>query len=407
MLTGDLVRARATKSGLRCQYLKPTDDDVLGDARFLCDLVQRALASGATLGAIEEEVKSEAQVRADHKILRGLAKVLLDASTFELEAPLPPAELRERVFKRAAERAPLALGPNPFGRPTAAEVLAEIARELDVDVDTVQQTLYADRRSELRAARTRIREPEALVHRYNVALVQSVLLKATALTVRLQRPPAARVRQLLRIAKFHQLMHAARIEDDDLILVIDGPASVLTKSTRYGLKLATFFPSVLHLTDWVIEAEIQWKGGKQRPLTITPEHGLVPHVRDVGGHAPREAEWFRERFAQKPAGWELEEGRLPIDLGGRAVVMPDFSFRKDGRVAHLEIVGFWRKAYLERRIELLRAYGPGNLILAVSKRLVAEKAKLEGFGGEVIPFAEVIPSAKVREALDRVALPEG
>ena len=84
--------------------------------------------------------------------------------------------------------------------------------------------------------------------------------------------------------------------------------------------------------------------------------------------------------------------------------MPDFTFRNGDRVAHMEIVGFWRKAYLDRRIEWLRAYGPGNLILAVSKRLVSDASDLAGFGGEVVPFAEVVPARQVLEAVERVAV---
>lgn len=402
MLTGDLVRARAYKDEVRCQFLKASKDDVLADARFLCDLLERGLKSGCTLGVLEDEIAGEAQVRPDHKILRGLAKVLLDNASFELDAPIPPAELREKVFKRAAERAPLALGPNPFGRPTADDVLEELAIELEISADTIRRTLYADRKSELRAAKGKITEATALIERYNTALVQSVLLKATELTVRLTKPPASRVRQLLRIVKFHQLMHRATLEGDDLVLTVDGPASILKASTRYGLKLATFFPAVLHLSGWSIAAQINWKKGT-KTLNITPKHKLVTHVRDIGGQSPREAGWFKERFEALNCDWTLEEARLPIDLGGQTVVMPDFTFRNGERVAHLEIVGYWRKSYLERRIEALDKHGPGNLLMAVSKRLVADKTALSGFAGEVIPFAEVIPSKKVLEALERVA----
>jgi hypothetical protein len=402
MLTGDLVRARAYKDEVRCQFLKAGRDEVLADATFLVDLLKRGLQAGCTRGVLEDEIAAEAQIRPDHKVVKGLAKVLLDSTTFELDAPIPPAELREKVFRRGAERAPLALGPNPFGRPTADAVLDELAEELGIDADTIRRTLYADRKSELRVTAGRITEPEALIARYNVALVQSVLLKATSLTVRLTRPPASRVRQLLRIAKFHQLMHRAWLEADDLFLRVDGPASILGSSTRYGLKLATFFPAVLHLSKWTLEAEVKWKKGTKM-LRITPAHKLVPHVRDVGGQPPREAQWFRDRYAGLDTDWVLEEGRLPVDLGGQALVMPDFTFRNGDRVAHLEIVGFWRKAYLERRIAALKEHGPGNLILAVSKRLVADKSALDGFAGEVIPFAEVLPSKKVLAAVESVA----
>ncbi len=406
MLTADLLRARPYRGRIRCQLLDPDDPDVLSDARFLVDLLLYALEAGETRGSIEEVVEGEAQIRSDHKILRGLAKVLLDTTTFHTRAPLPPAELRRILFERAARRAPLASGPNPFGRTTTGEVVAEVAQELGLEPHALLEALYADRKKEQRPTGATITDPVALIHRYNVALVQSVLLRATQLTVWLERPPPARIRQLLRLTKFHRLMHTARLDGEHLVLTVDGPASVLKRSTRYGLQLASFFPAVLHLERWRMEAAIDWKG-RSCTLELGPALGLVPHVRDVGGYEPRESVWFRERFPKVADGWTLEPARLPIDLGGHAVVMPDFRFHKDGREAHMEIVGFWRRSYLERRVAWLRDHGPGNLLLAISNRLVAGDAEMGALGVEVVRFSSIIPARKVREVVERIARPVG
>jgi predicted nuclease of restriction endonuclease-like RecB superfamily len=410
MLTGDLIRVRTQKSALLPRFLDPTDEAVLEDARWLVALVQDGVLRAETRGALEDAVASEAQVRPDHKALKGLAKVLFDRAEFDIEAPIDPSTLRLQVFKAAAESGPLALHPDPLGRVTADDVLARLAEQLDLTPEQIRAGLYADRKQEHRIIECTLLDgaftPEALVRRYNTALVQSVLLKATDVTVTLPDPPAARVRQLLRYVKFHQLCFKAERTEAGLVLTIDGPISVLSRSTRYGLKLATFFPAVLLNDRWALDARIQWHKRGRKTLSLDEGSGLVSHYRDRGGYTTREATWFRERFEALDCAWTLEEGAEPIDLGGRAIVMPDFTFRHpDGRVGHLEIVGTWRRAYLERRLSLLERYGPGNLVLAVSNKLVAEPSDVEaldGFDGLVLPFASIVPAAKVRDALNTV-----
>ncbi len=411
MLTGDLVRVRTRKSALIPRFLDPADDSVLEDARWLISLVRDGLLAATTRGSLDSSIASEARVRPDHKVLKGLAKVLLDRATFDIEAPVDPSALRLQVFKAAAERGPLALQSDPLGRTTADDVLATLSEQLDLTPAQIRAGLYADRKEEHRIVECDVLEggyePADLVRRYNTALVQSVLLKATDVTVTLTDPPAARVRQLLRYVKFHQLCFKASRKDDSLVLEIDGPISILSRSTRYGMKLATFFPALLLHDHWALTAHIKWHKRGRKVLELDQESGLVSHYRDRGGYTTREAIWFRERFEALECDWTLEEGAEPIDLGGRAVIMPDFTFRHpDGRVGHLEIVGTWRRAYLDKRIALLERYGPGTLILAVSNKLVADPEDVEaldGFEGLVLPFASIVPAAKVRDALETCA----
>ncbi|MEZ4317394.1 MAG: DUF790 family protein [Myxococcota bacterium] len=403
MLTGDLIRVRTRKSALLPSFLDPSDEGALEDASWLVELVRHGLVRAVTRGELDEAVAAEAQVRPDHKVLRGLAKTLLDRATFDVEAPIPPPELRETVFKAAAARGPLALAPDPLGRTTADDVLADLSAELGVSPAAIRSCLYADRKEEQRIVECELMEPAALIARYNTGLVQSILLKATGVEVVLESPSAPKVRQLLRYVKFHQLIHQAWREGSALHLKIDGPISVLSQSTRYGLKLATFFPAVLLQEQWSLTADVKWQARGTKTLSLETGCGLVSHYVDRGGYVTREAEWFKERFEALDCDWSMEEGAEPLDLGGRAVVMPDFTFRRDGRVGHLEIIGYWRKDYLARRVELLREHGPGNLVLAVSRKLVADGSELEGFEGEVVGFASVVPAAQVRDALERVA----
>ena len=72
--------------------------------------------------------------------------------------------------------------------------------------------------------------------------------------------------------------------------------------------------------------------------------------------------------------------------------------------AHLEILGFWRHDDLVRRIELIERRGPGNVVLAVSRKLRGSKEALSDAPAWVIDFAEVLPPKKVIETCGRSPL---
>jgi hypothetical protein len=335
-----------------------------------------------------------------------MVKLLEDRCTFEVDTPISPIEIRQRVFALAQRRGPLALNTDPLGRPVAQDILSEVGQTLEMSADAVGAALYGDLRDAQILTEVRPITAEQLLDRYNVALVQGLLLRATALEVSLHAPSVPRLRQLLRHAKFHQLIHQATREDDIISLTFDGPASVLHQSTRYGLALANFFPAIL-LQDgaWNIRAEILWtKARHRKTLELNHQVDLSSHLRDTGAYFTREHQWFLERWhALDPPQWSVSEETLPIQLGGRAILLPDFVFTDGQRTAHLEIVGYWRRGYLERRLEAIRRYGPGNMILAVSKRLGSEVEALKALGAEVIPFGQILPAKSVLQVVERVA----
>jgi predicted nuclease of restriction endonuclease-like RecB superfamily len=187
-------------------------------------------------------------------------------------------------------------------------------------------------------------------------------------------------------------------------VVLDGPASLFSLSTRYGLALAQIVPALPHqAAPWHLEADLTYRR-RRRPMVLDHSLGLRSHTEPVGTWVSREEAWFEERFRALDSGWELSCGGEVVNLGGEAVLIPDFTFHRDGRTALLEIVGVWRRGYLERRLELLRRHGRPDLILAVSRGLLGEKGKpAADLGAEVVPFSSAIPAKKVLELVEKVA----
>lgn len=408
MLTSSLIRVRVQGKQIRPSLVDVTADRFLVRADDLLDVFKQAEAEVWTRAQIEAAAREVEGDESDHKFVRGLTKLLLDKCTFETRCPVAPAELRMAAFRRAAEVGPLARRAGPAERPTAAtvlrEVVAEAGAEAEPDADP-HTWIYADLKGEqVLAERGGPETPRALLERYNVALVQAVLLKAEAMTLHLDAPDPKRVRQLFRYLKFFQLMYRAQLQGGTLSLHIDGPQSLLTASTRYGLQLATFLPAVLLQPGaWALEAEIRW--GKRRlrkQLMLDDTVELVSHYKDTGAWTSRTERWFRERWERADTdGWTLEPGSL-IDLGEQRVLVPDLTLRKGDRVAHLDIIGYWRARWLKQHLDGT----PRHVLVAASKRLVGEKKggipkRLEG---RCVPFAEVIPVADVLARAEKVAV---
>ncbi|MCB9795279.1 MAG: DUF790 family protein [Alphaproteobacteria bacterium] len=399
MLTGDLVRVRTQKRDLLPSFVDPDKPALRERADELVALFAQGLEKAWTRGQLAEELAEIAGDRTDHKLIKGLAKVLEDNSEFEVECPLPPAELRQRLFEATGE-AP--------SRARAAEAYAALAEELGLSVPDLKRALFADRKAEQQLVAFDVPDGEWLLHRYNVALVQALLFRCESLEVTLLEPSPERLQQLFRATKFHGLMYRITPAEGGLRLTLDGPTSLLRFSTRYGQGLSNWFPTLLLQTcAWSLHGVVRWtRRGLRKDLRLDSELGLRSHAKDQGAYITRAEQWFAERFEALDSGWEMTREGVVLNLGGRGVICPDYTFRKGGRVAHLEIVGFWRKQWLEKRLALLSSHGPGNLVLAVSSKMEGAKQGLGGFKGAVVPFKEIVPSKQVLEALEVIAIPD-
>ncbi len=397
MLTGDLVRATVKDGRARPGFLDPESDRHRERAEEILGCITGGV--GRRRADLDEELEGLLGDATDRKLFDGLAKLVFDVCEFETSAPIPPRELRQKVWLESARRGPLST-VELEGAATVASVYAAVAAELGVDPATLPDALYADHPAEQRLLGHRAGDARWLLDRYNLALVQALLFSAERLHVRVPDATPAAARQLLRAVKFNQLCFTGSREGPDLLLQLDGPASLLAQGSRYGLALAKFLPTLVLQPRWSLQAGVKVRHYKPT-LVLDQESGLRSEARDVGNYETREAIWFAERFEALESGWVLERDPTPIVQGSEGVVVPDFSFRKGARVAHLEILGFWRKGTIEKRLGLLKKYGPKNLVLAVSKRFCTEKAA--ELPEQVVPFAEVIPAKQVLERVEAVA----
>jgi predicted nuclease of restriction endonuclease-like RecB superfamily len=375
---------RIRKGVVHPPYIDPQDADLLGLSDTLIGIFDRH--SGHTRQELEEELKDFLGTGTAFLVHRGLSKLLYDRCVFEAPAGADPALLREQVFTAAA--AAYRAGTSVrFDRETVLRTVAEGAGLTPLDVD---RQLYADLKdAEVLVAFKRC-AASWLLHRYNVALAQAVLLRATGLDLEIEGETAVRYREVFRKLKFFQLLHDVRVAGPGRYHIhIDGPVSLFRSSQRYGLQMAQFLPTILHCAAWTLTAAVVW-GVERREAVfrLSPAAGLQPVGHIAGQWVPEEVGWLETQFRKLDTAWDISPDAEIIHLGGQGILAPDYVFthRPTGMTVHMEILGFWRRGSVQSRLDLLRQHGPANLILALSKDLGVDEEEAAGLPGEVYVF---------------------
>lgn len=409
MLTNDLLAASVRRGRVRPFYLDLEGEaaqDGLTRAAALIAIYQAHL--GRSRGELDDALKARTSGSPHWRLERGLAKLLQDKSRFQGLSSEPAAALRARVFRAAAA----ARSGGGFSR---AAVLEQVASELSpadleledreaLEVADLEHGLYGDLKRNERVISVWEPTPRQLLERYNLALAQACLLRAQSLKVEVMAADPPRLRQLLRQVKFQGLLQAARRKrGGKVVLELDGPLSIFGGTARYGVKMAGFLPALLLCEDWRLEAQVELgRGRKLRKFELTPEQDLVTHARDVGAWLPDMIEAFAERFSELTEDWTVDREVPLLNLGGELVV-PDFRFEHtSGFEASMEVLGYWRRGGVARRLEVLAEGGAPNLILAVDQSLRLGDEGVKGLSGPVVPFRELPNGRTVLRALEKL-----
>lgn len=403
MLPSDLLIHRQNGEEISPKRLK-IDQNNLEIATELIACFQAAV--GCTQGELDRQLQELEGDSPDYRLKRGLAHLLKGMCEFEVVSPLEPQLLRERVFALSACSVP--------SRERSYQVLDSLALQLshelerEVLAEQIRVGLYADLAENRILTRFDAPSPEALLHRYNLSQVQGVFYRASQITLNAHRNVPGEYKLLFRYLKLFQLM--AYIEGDadhGFTITIDGATSLFSPSTRYGLAIAKLIPALLHVTKWSLSATLQtrdfytnnWKTGR---FTLNSDCGLVSHYPAGKPYDSMLEAAFAERWDALKSEWVLEREVDLIPIPG-SVMIPDFRLvHPDGRTFLLEIVGYWRPEYLQKKFSQVRQAECDNLILAISERLNLEKAgvKMNDVPAKIVWFKDKLSPKSVLAVID-------
>jgi len=290
-----------------------------------------------------------------------------------MDEGVDPIALRDAIFSEAATiRAGLDPG-EPFDRDA---LLTRIGEEHGLDLEATERRLYADLKSAWRLQAFEPIETEALLDLYDTSQGQAVLLRATRVTVVVHRAEPAALRRLFRKLKFLRLIHVIRpVGDGETRIDLDGPASLFSASTKYGLQLALLLPALERTGPWSLDAQVLWGSAKDRCRLHLEGTGKNAGVNEKSA-LPDEVQTLLTRLRKKPEGWTFSINRKVLDLPGVGLCVPDLVAKKDGERVYVEVLGFWSRPAVWQRVELVEKGLKHKILFCVSSRLRVGEAAL-------------------------------
>jgi predicted nuclease of restriction endonuclease-like RecB superfamily len=401
MLTADLVRGTARAGQLKVKALAGAERERARElAASYIDL------AAGSLGSAHHELKSlwgaiEVLPR-EAKLAAGLLKLVEDACEFEAESELDPRVLREAVFSQAAAQRRELTADGRFER---GAVLSAVGAAHGVSGEDVERALYADLKSQHRLLKAPPLDADALIEIYDVAQLQAVLLRAVQVRAWIDCASADIYRDIFRKLKFRRLLF--RIEktpSGGYRIDIDGPFSLFESVTKYGLQLALMLPALLAADRIKLEADVRW-GKTRNPLLFTLEQARPRAARgEPSSFVSDDVTGLMEAFTKLGSAWSIAPAQDILDLRGVGQCVPDLRFEhRSGAVVFLELMGYWSRDAVWRRVELVEQGMSEKIVFAVSSRLRVSEAVLDEHPSAALyVYKGALSARSVLERLERL-----
>jgi predicted nuclease of restriction endonuclease-like RecB superfamily len=399
LLTADLVHVRRRGDRLTVVPVAEAERPRARELAATALLLVRAHV-GLPRGALLEAWSQVAIAPAENRLARGLFKLALDACEFEEGAGLDPVELRREIFTLAAA---VRGSGRDFDR---AVVLADIAQARGLDVDAIEEALYSDLPTAHVLRKADLPSPDGLLAQHDLASHQTILLRAVKLQARVFSASAGGYRALFRKLKFHRLLHTITELDRGAgyAIDLDGPMSLFEQTTKYGLNLALALPAIMACDAWEVHADVRW-GKDRRPVRYHLRGGRESSASN-NASPPDEVAALLADLRQQESPWQVSPSEAILALPGLGVCVPDLEFvhRGSGQRVFLEVLGFWSRAAVWKRVEMAEAGLPFPVVFAVSKHLrVSEEVLPADARATLYVYARAMNARAVLERVEAVA----
>lgn len=350
----------------------------------------------------------------DYKLVRGLSTLLERRCQFSIFDNGSAGDMADPVSVRKAlfeESTRIALALTEFDRDKVIDI---VASKMNLSTSYIRQVMWTDLEENMILEQFSSLGPNELLGWYNLSLMQTLLFNCTKLEFCVHGGVNWKhvLRDVKRLGLMYNLQHnkvrneqrsnnntidynntdaasAVTYNDTDeteLVCALDGPISLFKLTDRYGTSIAKLLPSIISSERWSLNSWIVRKtmsGKKIYEFNISslevPSLLIDPYSsnnRLVSYFDSSVEEKFANRFEQVANGWRLIREPDPLIVTEGRAFIPDFMFQKYDRKIYLEIVGFWTREYLEKKIQkLIDIVSNQNidLFIAVNEELACSK----------------------------------
>src|SRR5215210_4034064 len=410
MLTLQLLRVRTRNGAIFPLFC--TKDEEIELAKKIIQEIEHTWKKKEKKAVLEDRIAAIEESDAgggDYKLVRGFYALLERRSTFKSRdsncdndggtttttsstSMIPifdPPRIRKAVFEESSKRG---FALTELER---SEIAQSVASKLHLSSpDVVLKAMWSDLDDNLILDHFDSIDPEALIGWYNLSLMQTLLFNCTKLDFYISGGLNWKrvLRSVKRLGLMYHLQQPQQQQENRIICSLEGPLSLFKLTDRYGTLLAKLLPSIIfssdnrreknsreggdgakwHLDAWIVRKTMdgrkiyEFKISKDEiPELLTDPYLFFSSVstaeKEVVGSFPYNdsnfdsavEEKFAKRFEQAETGWRLTREPDPLVLSNGGAFIPDFVFEKYDKKIYLEIVGFWTKEYLERKLQKL------------------------------------------------------
>jgi predicted nuclease of restriction endonuclease-like RecB superfamily len=303
-----------------------------------------------------------------------------------------PAEIRQRLCEARAQDHDADLA------------LARVGSELGIAAKELRNLFLSDLGdARLLPAIDQHIDLHELTLAINTRLVQKMLRRA----IWLQIEAIGDMRKLVTQARWTGLICTVNAESDaDRLptLTISGPLALFNASPIYARSMSALLARLTWCSSFRATARlVRAKDGAPYEAHFGSGEPLLPASESALYDSKVEADFARS-FAQRASEWHLEREASPLKVTG-GLIYPDFLARHrwSGRACWLEIVGYWRKDYLHKKVEDLRAMAlTGHKLIACVDTRLSIADELENQGVTVLRYKRAIDVNALFDLLARL-----
>src|ERR671914_818971 len=408
MLTLQLLRVRTRNGAIFPLFC--TKEEEIELAKKIIQEFEHTWNNKEKKAVLEDRIAAieESDAGSDYKLVRGFYALLERRCTFKSKdsnsdndgggtsntstiSIIDPPRIRKAVFEESSKRG---FALTELER---REIAGSVASKLHLSSqDVVLKAMWSDLDDNLILDHFDTIHPEALVGWYNLSLMQTLLFNCTKLDFYISGGLNWKrvLRSVKRLGLMYHLQQPQQQQENRIICSLEGPLSLFKLTDRYGTLLAKLLPSIIfssdksrdrdggnggngkwHLDAWIVRKTMDGRkifefkiSNNEIPQLLADPYLSFPrgfstekeevaksssHYYDNNSFDSAVEEKFAKRFEQAETGWRLTREPDPLVLSNGGAFIPDFIFEKYDKKVYLEIVGFWTKEYLDRKLQKL------------------------------------------------------
>lgn len=393
MLTKDLLRYKNQKDNLVPSFLKEDSKSARNIFNDVSDIYKNSL--GRSQKDIESEILelSHKYLR-NTKVLKAFVKLYEDKIEFEDGCYENLFETRKEIFKKSF----YAIKDKKIDDFETYRALFQDYTRLDI---------YADHENNQKILKAPSYTFENLIKRYNVSLIQAIIIYANDMTIEIPKDETTRLRNIYRYLKFFRLIWEIEDKEDSIFLKITGPQSILKLSQKYGFSMACFLPSVFNLPRWRIKSEVTLKH-KTYFLELDESSQLNSSYINFSHYVPEDLVLIQELLKKNFDDWSLSDNAKFLKLDSDYYIFPDFKFihNKTKKALFLEVFHPWHKSQLLKRLKHLKKNESDSLIMLLNKKCLGkdfDKSLVDNLES-VIAYTNIPNVKKLKDLIHKMSL---